>query len=86
MQSPYTESWFGVILKGQKLARTTGTVKQYNEAKGSGYIALEDGDRVLVLRESIVKAGFRTLKEGEKVEFEIVQGKQGPTAVNIRRI
>ncbi len=63
----------------------TGTVKWFNDAKGYGFISQEGGEDVFVHHTAITMEGFRTLKEGEKVEFEVVQGPKGLQAANVRR-
>jgi cold shock protein len=63
----------------------TGTVKWFNDAKGYGFISQEGGEDVFVHHTAINMDGFRTLKEGEKVEFEVVQGPKGLQAANVRR-
>ncbi len=63
-----------------------GTVKWFNESKGYGFISREDGEDVFVHYSEIQGEGFRTLREGDKVEFEITQGKKGPQAVNAKKI
>ena len=65
------------------MATVTGTVKWFNEAKGFGFIAQEGGPDVFAHFSAIQGAGFRTLAEGQKVEFTITQGKKGPQAENI---
>ncbi|MDX1663532.1 MAG: cold-shock protein [Candidatus Promineifilaceae bacterium] len=66
--------------------RETGTVKWFNEQKGYGFIARESGDDVFVHYSAIEGAGFRTLLEGEKVEFTVEQGQKGPAAANVQRV
>ena len=66
--------------------RVTGTVKWFNDAKGYGFLAVEGGKDVFVHHSAIDAQGFRSLQEGDKVEFSIEQGAKGPTAVNVRRI
>ncbi len=61
----------------------TGIVKWFNDKKGYGFIEQEDGPDVFVHHSGINAAGFKTLKEGDRVEFEIEQGKKGPSAVNV---
>ena len=61
----------------------TGTVKWFNEAKGYGYISMENGTDVFVHHTSIISDGFRTLSEGDKVTFEIAEGPKGPQARNV---
>ncbi len=60
-----------------------GSVKWFNEKKGYGFIAMEDGTDVFVHFSAIKKDGFKTLKEGDKVEFDIVQGEKGLKAENV---
>lgn len=60
-----------------------GTVKWFNESKGFGFIEQQSGPDVFVHYSSITSSGFKTLAEGQKVEFTITQGKKGPQAENI---
>ena len=60
-----------------------GTVKWFNEEKGFGFIAVEGEKDVFVPFSSIRKEGFKTLKEGDKVEFEVEDGARGPQAANV---
>ena len=60
-----------------------GTVKWFNEAKGFGFIAPENGADVFAHYSEITGSGFKTLAEGQKVSFSITQGQKGPNAVNI---
>jgi CspA family cold shock protein len=60
-----------------------GTVKWFNEAKGFGFIAQDNGKDVFVHYSAINKNGFKTLAEGERVRFEIVDGQKGPAAANV---
>ena len=67
--------------------RMTGTVKWFNDAKGFGFITPESGEKDLFVHHSAIQSqGFKSLAEGEKVEFEIVQGQKGPAAENVRTI
>jgi CspA family cold shock protein len=62
----------------------TGTVKWFNDAKGYGFIAPEDGTKdVFVHHSNIAGEGFKTLSEGAKVEFDVRQGEKGPEAVAV---
>ena len=61
----------------------TGTVKWFNEAKGFGFISQTEGEDVFVHFSAIAGDGFKTLAEGQKVEFTVTQGQKGPQAENI---
>jgi len=63
--------------------KTIGTIKWYNETKGFGFIQQENGPDVFVHFSSIRGDGFKTLVEGQKVEFEISQGQKGPQAEKV---
>jgi len=64
---------------------STGTVKWFNESKGYGFIVPDDGgEDIFVHHSNIVGEGFRTLEEGQKVEFETGQGRKGPEATNVK--
>ena len=63
----------------------TGTVKWFNDAKGFGFITREGGPDVFVHHTAIMAEGFRSLNEGEVVEFEVVNGPKGLQAANVRR-
>ena len=60
-----------------------GTVKWFNETKGFGFIQQESGPDVFAHFSEIASSGFKTLAEGQPVEFSVVQGQKGPNAVNI---
>ncbi len=63
----------------------TGTVKWFNDAKGFGFITPEDGGKDLFAHfKSIQGSGFKSLAEGQRVEFEVGEGAKGPQALNIR--
>jgi cold shock protein len=69
------------------MASETGTVKWFDEGKGFGFIAPDGGGKDLFAHHSEIKAtGFRTLAEAQRVEFEVIAGKKGPQASNIRPI
>ncbi|RSK27234.1 cold-shock protein [Bacillus sp. HMF5848] len=61
----------------------TGTVKWFNAEKGFGFIAVEGGDDVFVHFSAIEGDGFKTLEEGQTVNFDIVEGNRGPQAANV---
>lgn len=63
--------------------KTTGVVKWFNETKGFGFIAQDGGQDVFVHFRAISGDGFKTLTEGQKVEFEVEQGQKGPQAANV---
>jgi cold shock protein len=63
--------------------RVTGTVKWFNDAKGFGFITRDGGADVFVHHSAIRGEGFRSLTEGAKVEFEVVQGQKGPAAEGV---
>ncbi|HEY8130979.1 MAG TPA: cold-shock protein [Thermoanaerobaculia bacterium] len=65
------------------MAKTTGTVKWFNDAKGFGFITTEGGEDVFVHFTAIQGNGFRSLSEGAAVEFEVVQGPKGLQASNV---
>ncbi len=64
----------------------TGKVKWFDAQKGYGFIEREDGDDVFVHFSAIQDEGFKTLEEGEEVEFEIVEGDRGPQAANVVKL
>ena len=65
------------------MAKETGTVKWFNDKKGYGFISTESGKDVFAHFSAIVGEGFKTLAEGQKVEFDLTDGKKGPQAENI---
>jgi cold shock protein len=65
------------------MSTVTGTVKWFNESKGFGFIEQESGPDVFAHFSAIVSEGFKTLAEGQKVEFTVTQGQKGPQAENI---
>jgi cold shock protein len=67
--------------------RTTGTVKWFNDAKGFGFITPEGGAKdCFVHHSAIMGDGFKSLAEGERVEFDVVQGPKGPAAEKVSRV
>ncbi len=63
-----------------------GTVKWFNAEKGFGFISVEGEDDVFVHYSAIKAEGYKTLEEGQAVEFEVVQGAKGPQAANVVRL
>ncbi len=68
------------------MSTTTGTVKWFNEAKGFGFIEQENGPDVFAHFRNISGEGFKTLAEGQKVEFVVTDGQKGPQAENIKAL
>ena len=67
--------------------RTTGTVKWFNDAKGFGFITPENGQKDCFVHHSAIEgAGYKSLAEGDKVEFEVVQGQKGPAAQTVKKL
>lgn len=62
---------------------TNGTVKWFNAEKGYGFLSTEEGSDVFVHFSAVVMDGYKTLKEGQSVSFEIVEGEKGPQAANV---
>lgn len=67
--------------------RTVGTVKWFNEVKGFGFISPDGGGKDCFVHQTAIKSdGFRTLGEGERVEYDVVEGAKGPAAQNVVKI
>jgi CspA family cold shock protein len=76
---------YGFLEEERSMARLTGTVKWFNDAKGYGFISHEGGADVFVHFSAIQGNGFKSLAEGDRVEFEIVQGQKGPQAAEVTK-
>jgi CspA family cold shock protein len=70
--------------KGGETHVATGVVKWFNAEKGYGFISQDDGPDVFVHFSAIDMQGYKTLEEGQRVEFEVTQGQKGPQAANVR--
>lgn len=68
------------------MAQYKGTVKWFNNAKGYGFLGRDDGADVFVHYSSIQSDGYKSLKEGDEVEFDIIQGSKGPQADQVVRL
>lgn len=82
---------FSLVLQIALLERTwmymaQGTVKWFNAEKGFGFISTEEGQDVFAHFSAIQSDGFKTLDEGQKVEFDVEEGQRGPQAVNITKL
>ena len=67
--------------------RSTGTVKWFNDSKGFGFITPENGEKDLFVHHSAIQAeGFKSLAEGDRVEFDVVEGQKGPAAENVTKL
>ena len=85
---PWNPPFFRVSRKkeGAHVERLKGTVKWFNNAKGYGFLGRDDGPDVFIHYSSITTEGYKSLQEGDQVEFEIVQGQKGPQAANVTKI
>ena len=83
----FLSQWLQTVLFFPKRMRTTGTVKWFNDDKGFGFITPEGGQKDCFVHHSAIQAqGFKSLTEGERVEFDIVQGQKGPAAENVVKL
>ena len=68
------------------MERLKGIVKWFNNTKGYGFLGRDDGPDVFVHYSAVVGEGYKSLQEGDKVEFEIAQGAKGPQAANVTKV
>lgn len=78
-------AWVMVLTVGG-ICVQQGTVKWFNAEKGYGFIQIEGSNDVFVHYSAILGDGFRTLEEGQRVEFEVVEGQRGPQAANVSKL
>ena len=70
-----------------RIMRTTGTVKWFSDEKGFGFITPEDGSKDCFVHHSAIQgSGYKSLAEGQRVEFDVTQGQKGPAAENVAKI
>jgi cold shock protein len=78
---------FGRYIIWSSNMRTTGTVKWFNDSKGFGFISRENGEKDCFVHHSAIQGnGYKSLAEGERVEFDVVQGQKGPAAENVTKL
>ncbi len=80
------EVTFGLLAEREESAVATGTVKFFNSEKGYGFISREQGEDVFVHYSNIQGSGYRSLQEGQRVEFDVAPGRKGEEAQNVRAI
>jgi CspA family cold shock protein len=78
--------FWGCDQRVSEVSQMEGTIKWFNNSKGYGFIGLENGLDVFVHYTGIVGDGYRTLREGDRVSFELVQGPKGPQAANVVKV
>lgn len=77
---------YGTVAPEERNVKLKGTVKWFNNAKGFGFIGRDDGPDVFVHYSALVAEGYKSLQEGDVVEFEIVDGQKGPQAANVVKV
>jgi CspA family cold shock protein len=80
------EHRFSPKLKKECLNMAQGTVKWFNDAKGFGFISQDEGGDIFVHHSAIQGEGFKSLSEGQRVEFDVVNGPKGPSAANVKKM
>jgi CspA family cold shock protein len=78
--------WAGFSAQLEESEVAQGTVKWFNADKGYGFIAVDGGKDVFVHYSAILMDGYRSLEQGQRVEFEITQGQKGPQAESVRNV
>jgi CspA family cold shock protein len=78
--------WVGAAPREDWNVKLKGTVKWFNNAKGFGFIGRDDGPDVFVHYSALIADGYKSLQEGDAVEFEIVDGQKGPQAANVTKV
>jgi len=84
-QLSHGHAWQHTLEHKGLMAQYKGTVKWFNNAKGYGFLGREDGPDVFVHYSSIQLEGYKSLKEGDEVEFDVIQGSKGPQADQVIR-
>ena len=79
-------TWSDLLRRRCRQLRSRGRVKWFNERRGFGFIEREDGDDLFVHYSAIKMEGFKTLEEGQEVEFEIAEGPKGLQATNVTAV
>jgi CspA family cold shock protein len=86
-RGPIVRAFLTNTVKEQHSMRIKGKVKWFNDAKGFGFITPENGEKDCFVHHSAIQgSGFKSLAEGDTVEFEVIQGQKGPAASNVTKI